>query len=145
MLGFAVLGVEDREPHRAVRNEIGNIHGRSLVDSRQVLADGSPLGLALGRPVPPSELDEQMHESVVGDGGVTETILTEDLQRHTLPHLGGVERVIDDGQVGVGVHVNEARADHEPRDVDLRSEREVTPWRDELADPAVFDADGPEK
>ena len=126
---------------RPVRREVGGVDRDPVrVEPVEVLADRAPAPVEPGRIlVPAGELPAQLLEHLVGDRGVAEAVLAEHVERHALVHLRLVGRIDEQLQVGVRVHVDEARADEEPVRVDhaLRGLVDAT----DVRDPAARDAD----
>ena len=90
-----------------------------MVDAVEISADGTPAPAETGRvAVPPGQLPPQLPERVGVVRGVAQAVLPEHFEGHALRGLRQVLRIGEHGEVGVGVHVDETRREHEPVRVD---------------------------
>ncbi|AKH84499.1 hypothetical protein AA958_22445 [Streptomyces sp. CNQ-509] len=120
--GRPVLPAQRQHPHGALRYEVRGVHRESVavgaaVETVEVLADRAPVErhrvVAGPAAVPAGDLAAQLAEGAVVHGRVRQPVLADDLQRHALRGLGGVRGVAQQGEVGVGVHVDEAGGEDE--------------------------------
>lgn len=135
--GRAVLVAQDRHADVAVGDEVGGVGGGSMVDTVQVLTDAAPCVVQVGGAVPGGDLLADRFDGVVGDGGVSESVLAQDLKGDALADLGLVGGVCEEGEVGVGVHVDEAGCDDEAGHVDALTGGSGASGRNDVADTAV--------
>ncbi len=111
----------------------------------EVLADRAPVEVdVVAGAVPAGDGGPHLAEGAVVDGRVRQAVLAEDFEGHALRGLRAVVRVAEQGEVAVGVHVNEARGEDEP----VRVEGPAPAAREsaarepaDLGDPALVDAD----
>jgi hypothetical protein len=118
------IETDDTRPHRAVRDERRHVAGRpGPLDGRQVSRDVGPVQLQLR-----IEIQIAGSRADLGGGGGagagwsdwsdTQPAVPDDLRRHPLPDRAVRRRVGQQGQIGMGVDVDEAGSDHQPGHVD---------------------------
>ncbi len=115
-----VVPADGQGADRALRDQIGGVDRDARVEPVQVLADRPPVEVdVVAGAVPPGDRAAHLAERAVVDRRVRQPVLADDLQGDALRGLGAVVGVAQQGQVAVGVHVDEAGGQHQALGVQL--------------------------
>ncbi|CAO0835742.1 hypothetical protein SMICM17S_12212 [Streptomyces microflavus] len=112
--GGAVLPADGVHPYRALRDEVGGVHGDALaaevaVQAVQVAADRAPVEVDVGAvTVPAGDGAADLGQRAVVRRRVRQAVLAQHFERDALCRLRAVVRVAQQRQITVGVHVDES-------------------------------------
>ena len=82
-----------------MRYEIRDVHRCPEIDSRQILRHRSPVGRDIRLAIPACNLGNNLRERLIGNRGIAQAVLAQNLARHPLPDLRGVLRIVDHGKI----------------------------------------------
>ena len=114
--GRALVGADREQPQGALGYQVGRVGGDALIEPVEVLGHGAPGEVQVRRvTVPSGDLAADHVQRGVVDRRVGDSVLTDDLGGDSLADLREVAGVGEQPQVGVGVHVDEPRRQHDAR------------------------------
>ena len=95
-----------------------HVAGHAIVEQVEVLADRAPANTLGRHTIHRGEVVQQLFQFLGRGGGVGQAVHAHELGGHALPQLDLVLRIGEQDKVGMGVHVDEARADDTAANVD---------------------------
>ena len=114
-----VRSTDDHHPQGALRDQVRRVAGDALIEPVEISGHVGPGEVEVVRlPVPAGDLAPYGGPGGVVDRRERQPVLAEHLQRDALADLGRVVRIRQDLQVGVRMHVDEPRREHQAFGVD---------------------------
>lgn len=115
--GGPVGGAHREQAQVALRHQVRHVRAqRRRVERREIAGGVAPGERLVGEvAVPAGDLPPHQSQRGVVDRGVADAVLPEHLRGHTLAELRELGGVVEHGEVRVGVHVDEAGREGEPR------------------------------
>jgi len=124
--GGPIVGSDHQQSQGALRDQVRRVGGNALIEPVEVLTDGPPGEVEVGRvAVPAGDLSADLRQHRIVHRCVAQPVLAEHLGRHALADLGEMIWRGEDLQVGVGVHVDETGRDDQTGGVDGAPSRQV--------------------
>ena len=114
----ALLPAHSLDPDGGVGHEVDDVACGPLVEEVQELLYGAPTDVGRGLAVDCGQVPEELLKFFGRRRGVGQAILAQGVGGDSLRELGLVPGVVQEGEVRVGVHVDEAGGDDTSRGVD---------------------------
>ena len=98
-------------PNGGVRDEMEDVAGGVTIEQGEEVGDAAPADIRW-RPIDRRQIDQELLQGSGRGGSVRQAVHAEGLGGDSLPDLGLVVRIGEQLEVGMGVHINEAGANH---------------------------------